>query len=92
MALSLTNEQRSKVISLIKNHVAEHGNCRVGWAMREVAGEPFGEVNSPEGEDCGTQSRKRENTGRRRPLRSAMTGIFSLIPSMDNFSLASGLR
>jgi hypothetical protein len=41
MALDLTKEQRSKVISLIKNHVAEHGNCRIGWAMREVAGEQF---------------------------------------------------
>src|ERR1044071_3419771 len=41
MALELTNEQRSKVISLIKRHISEHGNCRVGWALRQVAGEKF---------------------------------------------------
>lgn len=42
MALELTGEQRSKIISLIKRHVAEHGNCRVGWAIGQVAGEKFG--------------------------------------------------
>ncbi len=41
MALELTGEQRSKVIRLIKRHIAEKGNCRVGWAMREVAGREF---------------------------------------------------
>jgi hypothetical protein len=41
MALELTGEQRSKVISLIKRIVAEQGNCRVGWALREIAGEKF---------------------------------------------------
>jgi hypothetical protein len=41
MALELTHEQRTGVITLIKDHIAEHGNCRIGWAMREVAGEKF---------------------------------------------------
>ena len=38
MALELTVEQRSEVIRLIKRHIPEKGYCRVGWAMREVAG------------------------------------------------------
>jgi hypothetical protein len=41
MPLELIKAQRNKVITLIKNHVAEHGNCRVGWALHEIAGEPF---------------------------------------------------
>ena len=41
MALELTHEQRTGVITLIKDHIAEHGNCRIGWAMRKVAGEKF---------------------------------------------------
>jgi len=41
MALEPTGEQRSKVISLIKRHISEQGNCRVGWALRQVAGEKF---------------------------------------------------
>ena len=42
MALELTGEQRSKVIRLIEDHVAEQGNCRVGWAIGKIAGEKFG--------------------------------------------------
>jgi hypothetical protein len=41
MALELAAEERSKVISLIKRHVVEQGNCRVGWALREIAGPQF---------------------------------------------------
>ena len=41
MALELTAEQRSEVIRLIKRHIAEKGYCRVGWAIREVAGREF---------------------------------------------------
>lgn len=42
MALELTREQRSEVIALIKRHVAEQGNCRVGWAIGQIAGSKFG--------------------------------------------------
>ena len=42
MALQLTGEQRGKVISLITRHISEQGNCRVGWAIGEVAGKEFG--------------------------------------------------
>jgi hypothetical protein len=41
MALELTGEQRSEVIRLMKRLIAEKGYCRVGWAMREVAGREF---------------------------------------------------
>jgi len=41
MALELTKEQRSKVAKLIKDHIAQHGNCRVGWALRGGAGAEF---------------------------------------------------
>lgn len=41
MALELNKEQREKIFALIKDVIKELGNCRVGWAIKEVAGKEF---------------------------------------------------
>ena len=39
--MELTQDQKFKVIQLIKIHIKEEGNCRVGWAIKIVTGEKF---------------------------------------------------
>ncbi|GAB6283254.1 MAG: hypothetical protein STSR0008_20140 [Ignavibacterium sp.] len=41
MSLILDKEQRDKILQLIKEHINEHGNCRVGWAIKEIAGQKY---------------------------------------------------
>ncbi|GAB6283621.1 MAG: hypothetical protein STSR0008_24050 [Ignavibacterium sp.] len=41
MSLILDKEQRDKILQLIKGHINEHGNCRVGWAIKEIAGQKY---------------------------------------------------
>ena len=41
--MELTNNQRTNIIHLIKTHIKEKGNCRVGWAIKNIAGNEFGE-------------------------------------------------
>jgi hypothetical protein len=75
MALELTHEQRTGVITLIKDHIAEHGNCRIGWAMREVAGEKF-EKSIHLKERLRTQSSKAANTSKKNQLKQIRIGTF----------------
>lgn len=39
--MELTIEQTEETLNLIKKHVNEKGNCRVGWAMSQIAGQKF---------------------------------------------------
>jgi len=39
--MELSKNQTDNVIRLIKFHIEEKGNCRVGWAPRENAGVEF---------------------------------------------------
>ena len=35
----ITNDQRNLILELIKTHVKQEKNCRVGWAVKEIIGE-----------------------------------------------------
>lgn len=39
--MEITAEQRNEILELIKRHILEKGNCRVGWAIEQIAGESF---------------------------------------------------
>ena len=39
--MELTNEQKNKIEFLIKSHISQKGSCRVGWAVKIIAGENF---------------------------------------------------
>lgn len=39
MPLSLTEQQRKDILLKIKNNIEKEGNCRVGWAIRQITKE-----------------------------------------------------
>lgn len=39
--MEITKDQKEKVIKLIKEHAAENGSCRVGWAIKKEIGKDF---------------------------------------------------
>ena len=36
--MEITKDQKDNVIKLIKDHTAENGSCRVGWAIKKIIG------------------------------------------------------
>jgi len=39
--MEISDKQAIEIIALIKSHIEEKGNCRVGWAIKQIAGDKF---------------------------------------------------